>query len=1211
MRCRRFVSLVCAALFACAALSALAAEPGAPPEKGQAQAILDATGVKGGVIIHVGCGDGRLTAALHANDSYVVQGLDADAKNVDAARKNIQTLSLYGKVTAEPWSGKQLPYIENFANLVVVEDANAVPIDEAMRVLAPNGVAYVKSGGPSAPSTGSGLAGSGQGQWTKAVKPRPQDIDEWTHYLHDPSNNAVAHDKEIAPPTRLQWIEGPRTSRHHDHMSAISAMVSANGRNFYIFDESPRESILIPSEFRLVARDAFNGAELWERPIGPWETQLLPLKSGPYMLTRRLVAAGDRVYATLALDAPLTAIDAATGQTVLTYEGTAATEEIILLDGTLYLIVADPAQVHGNPDNRPLKTLTEAVSLKSDPSWGASPRAVMAVDAATGAIKWRATSPVVPMTLAADSQGVYFHDGGKIICLDPATGQLRWQSPPIPVRESMFSKDSTTLVVKDGVVLLAGGEISQVAAKSQDGAKRQAVPRRAGAAKSATATKSKGAAKSAGPAKLAEAAKTPEDAEAADAAEAVDGGAAAKRGLGRQTGLCAVSAADGSLLWSASEPYTWGGALMDVLVTDGLVWSGDVASGSNSGTMIGRDPRTGEIKKQFPPDVDIFWFHHRCYRAKATDNFLLYSRTGIEFVDPEEEHWITNHWVRGGCLYGIMPCNGLVYNPPHPCACYSETKLYGFNAVAPPSKTWTPPREVPDDGRLQSAPAAAQIENPKPQIENPSDWPTYRHDAARSGATAAAVPTAGLKRNWQTELGGRLTPMTVAGGKVFVSSIDTHTVHALDEKTGKALWSFTAGGRVDSPPTIWRGRALFGSTDGHVYCLNAADGQLLWKFRAAPEERFLGAYDQIESVWPVPGSVLIQNDPSAGSGQASLYCVAGRSMFLDGGLRMLRLDPATGRKMSETIMDQNDPATGQNLQSHVVGLNMPVALPDILSSDGRYVYMRSLPFTLDGQRKFVDYVDVKDQQGDDRHLFSPTGFLDDTMWHRSYWVWGRAWASGAGGYHKAGTVTPAGRVLVFDDANVYGYGRLPQYYKWTTPMEFRVFAMNKDAQPAPAAKERPKAGEPIRSELSKKEKKAEKNAGPGPSGPAAEWSAEAPVQVCAATLAEKTLFLAGPPDVVDEELAARSFGDPDTQKRLAEQEAAFEGKRGAILLAVSAAEGKPLASYRLDSTPIFDGMAAANGRLYVTTMDGKALCLGAGEGQPLQLAPDATAAGKK
>ena len=38
---------------------------------------------------------------------------------------------------------------------------------------------------------------------------------------------------------------------------------------------------------------------------------------------------------------------------------------------------------------------------------------------------------------------------------------------------------------------------------------------------------------------------------------------------------------------------------------------------------------------RFPPNVDTYWFHHRCYIAKATDNFLMPSRTGIEFIDPE------------------------------------------------------------------------------------------------------------------------------------------------------------------------------------------------------------------------------------------------------------------------------------------------------------------------------------------------------------------------------------------------------------------------------------------------------------------------------------------------------------------------------------------------------------------------------------------------
>ena len=60
----------------------------AAADPGQAQQILAATGVQGGLVVHLGCGDGRLTAALHANDSYLVHGLDADPANVDQARRN-------------------------------------------------------------------------------------------------------------------------------------------------------------------------------------------------------------------------------------------------------------------------------------------------------------------------------------------------------------------------------------------------------------------------------------------------------------------------------------------------------------------------------------------------------------------------------------------------------------------------------------------------------------------------------------------------------------------------------------------------------------------------------------------------------------------------------------------------------------------------------------------------------------------------------------------------------------------------------------------------------------------------------------------------------------------------------------------------------------------------------------------------------------------
>ena len=245
--------------------------------------MLEAAGFQGGLIVHLGCGDAELIAVLATADANcLVQGLDRDPQAVQRARQAIIGQGLYGRVSIDQWTGPRLPYIDNLLNLLIVEQPGDVSRDEILRVLAPQGVACVK-------------AGDG---WTKTVKPRPAEIDEWTHYLYDAAGNAVSHDTVVGPPRHCQWVGGPRWSRHHDHMASMSAMVSAAGRVFYIIDEGSTASIRLPSKWSLVARDAFNGVILWKRPIEGWNTQLWPLKSGPAQMPRRLVAVGNEVYVT-------------------------------------------------------------------------------------------------------------------------------------------------------------------------------------------------------------------------------------------------------------------------------------------------------------------------------------------------------------------------------------------------------------------------------------------------------------------------------------------------------------------------------------------------------------------------------------------------------------------------------------------------------------------------------------------------------------------------------------------------------------------------------------------------------------------------------------------------------------------------------------------------------------------------------------------------
>jgi len=85
------------------------------------------------------------------------------------------------------------------------------------------------------------------------------------------------------------------------------------------------------------------------------------------------------------------------------------------------------------------------------------------------------------------------------------------------------------------------------------------------------------------------------------------------------------------------------------------------------------------------------------------------------------------------------------------------------------------------------------------------------------------------------------------------------------------------------------------------------------------------------------------------------------------------------------------------------------------------------------------------QQGEGSHVFAPMGFLDDSWFHRSYWVYGENMAGGHNGYYQAGKFTPPGRILCVDDENVLSYARKPQYYKWTTPLEHHLFSAPKEA----------------------------------------------------------------------------------------------------------------------------------------------------------------------
>jgi hypothetical protein len=122
-----------------------------------------------------------------------------------------------------------------------------------------------------------------------------------------------------------------------------------------------------------------------------------------------------------------------------------------------------------------------------------------------------------------------------------------------------------------------------------------------------------------------------------------------------------------------------------------------------------------------------------------------------------------------------------------------------------------------------------------------------------------------------------------AAGVSVVSLIHENKLEAL--KGGAMAWTWLGEARVSVAPVAHGDKFIFGSHDGWVHAINAADGSPVWSYLAAPEERKTVAYGQLESSWPLYGVVL---------DGGSVYYLAGRSTGIDDGMWAGALDASTG-----------------------------------------------------------------------------------------------------------------------------------------------------------------------------------------------------------------------------------------------------------------------------------------------------------------------------
>lgn len=785
----------------------------APEVVSPAQLLEKLTGpaMPGGFVAQVGWGDGRLLVKLAESGKYAIHVLEADAATVAAARVQLVTRNLNGVITVEWWPERYLPYGDDLINALLVETPGAIEPAELVRVTAPLGVIWVKQGEV----------------WSGQAKPWPKEYDQWTHWRHAADGNMVSHDSALKTPTGVRWVAGPAQDTggrkwYYDHV-----LVSANGRNFYVYDDG------------IVARDAFNGRLLWQRdtPAYTFRESGSPifLKLGVRPSKVRPVAQGDRLYAPV--DGQLVAIEATGGKVIQTFGPLSGPREILVAG------------------NRVLMSDTNGI------------RAF----ATSGELAWEVKE--APKRMVASEGKLFYLAGHEIACLDLETGQPAWRVA------HELAGEAVTCTAAAGVLVLERSSWKDDAPGN---------------------------------------------------------------------GILVFSTRNGALLWE--KEYTPGMTHFKearAFFMENLLWLQ-----TNRQKIIGLDPLTGKEQKQYASRG----LH--CAAPLATENYFIAPE--VEFTDLKTGERSRARMFKSACRLPFVPANGLLYTFPVQCECYPM--LRGYMGMGQ-----QPVMRQPESPRLQKGPAYGSTERAS---TDGREWPMYRHDRFRSNYTTNRLAAGTPRILWAVELarspggllaedwednpftGGLLTPLVCARQTVLVAAPDTHQVIALEAGSGSVKWRFTAGGRVDTPPSVWAGNCVFGAHDGYVYCVRMSDGQMVWRFRAAPQENRLAAYGQMESVWPVAGGVLVEDGVA--------YFAAGRHPASDGGVRVCALVVADGKmKWEKTVADTGVTAWYSGmLPGTQVKVGVDYEPVDLLVRDGRRVAMSRWGFDPDNGRLTLSFTNT-------------------------------------------------------------------------------------------------------------------------------------------------------------------------------------------------------------------------------------------------------------
>ncbi|MFH1761079.1 MAG: PQQ-binding-like beta-propeller repeat protein [bacterium] len=577
---------------------------------------------------------------------------------------------------------------------------------------------------------------------------------------------------------------------------------------------------------------------------------------------------------------------------------------------------------------------------------------------------------------------------------------------------------------------------------------------------------------------------------------------------GRNGTLYGISGNDGAMLWNYT--YTMISRFEpNCFYVQGNFWIHHKPAGPSPNTgwgqWLGLNPAAGAVENSFFDGNETDRF--RCSPYSVNKRFLMAGT--MDFMDIKTQSHSSLRIARPGCYLGYIRGNDLMYTFPNACGCYPMVK--GYIAMVHDS--------IAEDttGRLEKGSAYSEIITDD-MISN-DEWPGFRHDSLRSCATPYPVDISNFQIHWQVRAGNSLgcverdeareeleilTCPVIAGGRVYVVSNGTNELRAYDAANGALLWSYALGARCDSPPTIYKGRCILGCNDGWIYCLRGSDGELIWRFRAARENKLLAVFGELESAWPVSGSGTIHG--------GNIHFIAGRHANDKRGLWMYAINPATG----DVIWEKPVPS-GSDVVYH--------GARSILVSDGKYLFMY----------KYL----VNPANGNAYNWYG----AEVTLKHKGIHLCG----SRENGLLSCG--------IGYKEAGVWSFGSITNpivkgyYHVFDTNRVFSMVYPDAFHSDQVCAYTYDTGGAVLQWEVS--------------SPSALEHDKVQYIKTM--LLAENHLFAAG---ALDE-----------------------EDKNAGEVWIYSTIDGSKLGEFGIEAPPVFNGMAAAYGRLYISTKDGKLLCM--------------------